>query len=54
MTGKIYLPKQIVPLKPTVESPLFFLAGPIRGGGDWQVHRLSRNHARLSVHAKEL
>lgn len=32
----IYLPKTIVPLIPTVESPLFFLAGPIRGGGDWQ------------------
>ncbi|HEX9609055.1 MAG TPA: hypothetical protein VGA06_02510 [Candidatus Paceibacterota bacterium] len=32
----IYVPKQIVPLNPTPESPLFFLAGPIRGGGDWQ------------------
>lgn len=32
----IYIPKQIVPLTPTVDSPLFFLAGPIRGGGDWQ------------------
>lgn len=32
----IYVPKIIVPLKPTVESPLFFLAGPIRGGGDSQ------------------
>ncbi len=32
----IYLPKLIVPLTPTTESPLFFLAGPIRGGGDWQ------------------
>ncbi len=32
----IYVPKQIVPLTPTVQSPLFFLAGPIRGGGDWQ------------------
>ncbi len=32
----IYLPKQIVPLLPTTETPLFFLAGPVRGGGDWQ------------------
>lgn len=32
----IYVPKQILPLTPTTESPLFFLAGPIRGGGDWQ------------------
>lgn len=32
----IYVPKQIVPLSPTHESPLLFLAGPIRGGGDWQ------------------
>jgi len=32
----IYVPKQIVPLSPTLESPLLFLAGPIRGGGDWQ------------------
>lgn len=32
----IYVPKQIVPLTPTLDSPLFFLAGPIRGGGDWQ------------------
>ena len=34
----IYVPKQIVPLTPTIESPLLFLAGPIRGGGDWQSH----------------
>lgn len=34
----IYVPKQIVPLTPTLDSPLFFLAGPIRGGGDWQSH----------------
>ena len=32
----IYLPKQVVTLYPTIDSPLFFLAGPIRGGGDWQ------------------
>jgi hypothetical protein len=32
----IFVPKQIVPLSPTPESPLLFLAGPIRGGGDWQ------------------
>ncbi len=32
----IYIPKQIVPLTPTTDSPLLFLAGPIRGGGDWQ------------------
>jgi len=32
----IYVPKRIVPLTPTAESPLLFLAGPIRGGGDWQ------------------
>lgn len=34
----IYVPKQIVPLTPTADSPLLFLAGPIRGGGDWQSH----------------
>lgn len=32
----IYIPKKIVTLTPTIDSPLFFLAGPIRGGGDWQ------------------
>jgi len=32
----IYLPKQIVSITPTIKSPLLFLAGPIRGGGDWQ------------------
>jgi hypothetical protein len=32
----IYLPKQIVKLHPTTEKPFFFLAGPVRGGGDWQ------------------
>lgn len=32
----IYVPKQITPLSPTKNSPLLFLAGPIRGGGDWQ------------------
>jgi hypothetical protein len=32
----IYLPKKIVTLQPTNDSPLLFLAGPIRGGGDWQ------------------
>lgn len=32
----IYVPKKIVPLTPTIQRPLFFLAGPIRGGGDWQ------------------
>lgn len=32
----IYVPKKIVPLVPTSREPLFFLAGPIRGGGDWQ------------------
>jgi hypothetical protein len=32
----IYVPKQIVPIQPTKASPLTFLAGPIRGGGDWQ------------------
>jgi hypothetical protein len=35
-TLTIYLPKQIVKLTPTIEKPLLFLAGPIRGGGDWQ------------------
>jgi hypothetical protein len=34
----IYLPKQIVPVTATPQSPLFFLAGPIRGGGDWQAY----------------
>ncbi len=32
----IYLPKQIVSINPTTIAPLLFLAGPIRGGGDWQ------------------
>ncbi len=32
----IYLPKEIIQLTPTISSPLLFLAGPIRGGGDWQ------------------
>ena len=32
----VYIPKKIIPITPTKESPLFFLAGPIRGGGDWQ------------------
>lgn len=32
----IYVPKKIVPIIPKRISPLFFLAGPIRGGGDWQ------------------
>ena len=32
----IYVPKVIVPITPTLESPLVFLAGPIRGAGDWQ------------------
>ncbi|MDB5187968.1 MAG: hypothetical protein JWO50_488 [Candidatus Kaiserbacteria bacterium] len=32
----IYVPKEIVELTPTMESPLLFLAGPIRGGNDWQ------------------
>lgn len=32
----IYIPKKIITLTPTREAPLFFLAGPIRGGGDWQ------------------
>ena len=32
----IYVPKEIVEIKPTKDAPLFFLAGPIRGGGDWQ------------------
>lgn len=32
----IYVPKKIIRVKPTEDAPLFFLAGPIRGGGDWQ------------------
>jgi hypothetical protein len=33
----IFVPKEIVyGLTPMSYSPLFFLAGPIRGGGDWQ------------------
>ena len=32
----IYVPKEIVELAPTRDNPLLFLAGPIRGGGDWQ------------------
>lgn len=33
---------------PTVESPLFFLAGPIRGGGDWQSYMSERIMSRES------
>ncbi|QQR64772.1 hypothetical protein IPH92_04410 [Candidatus Kaiserbacteria bacterium] len=47
----IYVPKQIVPLSPTNESPLLFLAGPIRGGDDWQSsmveHIISREPSAL-------
>lgn len=32
----IYVPKRIIQIKPSILAPLFFLAGPIRGGGDWQ------------------
>jgi hypothetical protein len=32
----ILVPKQIIPIIPTKKAPLLFLAGPIRGGGDWQ------------------
>ncbi len=43
----IYVPKKIVQISPTTDAPLFFLAGPIRGGGDWQSrmveHILDRN-----------
>jgi hypothetical protein len=33
---KIILPKDFINLSPYKQVPLFFLAGPIRGGGDWQ------------------
>jgi len=32
----ILVPKKIIPIIPTRLAPLIFLAGPIRGGGDWQ------------------
>ena len=32
---KIILPKTLCELDPTY-GPLFFLAGPVRGGDDWQ------------------
>ena len=45
----IYLPKNIVPLIPRKSQPIFFLAGPVRGGGDWQadmaLQMLGRNPA---------
>lgn len=34
---RIYLPKRLSAVDPTY-GPFFFLAGPVRGGGDWQ-HR---------------
>ncbi len=33
---KVLLPKTFVPIDEKY-GPLFFLAGPVRGGGDWQV-----------------
>jgi len=33
---QLILPKDLIDLGPHLNNPLFFLAGPIRGGGDWQ------------------
>ena len=44
---KILLPRKIIPVFPTISAPLFFLAGPISGGADWQkdctLHLLSKS-----------
>lgn len=42
---KILLPKAVHLVPPTV--PLFFLAGPVRGGGDWQAECCVELHKRL-------
>lgn len=44
----IYLPRKIVPIhREKHDSPFFFLAGPVRGGGDWQQEfSLKLNKAR--------
>ena len=34
---KIILPKDLIELDDYQDHPLFFLAGPVRGGGDWQL-----------------
>lgn len=42
---KIILPKTSIQVEP-IEGPLFFLAGPIKGGGDWQrecVHEIRKH-----------
>ncbi len=33
----IILPKNVPELAPFIKAPMFFLAGPILGGGDWHV-----------------
>jgi hypothetical protein len=38
----IIVPKRIVDVHATSRRPLFFLAGPIRGGGDWQADMAER------------
>ena len=47
----ILLPKTIVPVEPTKDAPLFFLAGPIRGGGDWQCF-MSESILRKNIQAQ--
>jgi hypothetical protein len=43
---KIILPKTLVD-PASIIHPLYFLAGPVQGGGDWQQHACNTLHYRL-------
>jgi hypothetical protein len=38
----VYTPEEGVSLEPTLRAPLFFLAGPILGGDDWEFRMANR------------